>query len=166
MRDWKISTKSSSSLWKTLRKSDQRSPKIGALSMTDPPYRRRLPGRFLRLLCQLLRRTNEKKVGWFMTVIFLSPADTKLHFYNDWLCWQNCSTPTVSLANPVNGRTHNGVTRTGSLKRKRGLFAQRQDSQADPTVWALKLKNTHKTVNIANITVPPTYHTTTNSTDR
>lgn len=36
-RDQKISTKSSSSLWRTVRKSDQRSPKTGAQDTTDSP---------------------------------------------------------------------------------------------------------------------------------
>ncbi|KAM3598147.1 uncharacterized protein V6R79_014194 [Siganus canaliculatus] len=75
MRDQKILTKSSSSLWKTLRKSDQRSPKTGALNETDQPYRRSQSRPYLRVLWLLVKRTTGQREGCRLTVHIIPITD-------------------------------------------------------------------------------------------
>lgn len=98
MRARKISTKFLSSLWKTLRKSDQLSPKIGALNETDSPFRRRPARRFLELQCQKVRRTDDRSGDW--QFIFLKTGWHKTLFYSVCLFCRSCSTPAGSSPSP------------------------------------------------------------------
>lgn len=98
MRARKISTKSSSSLWKTPRKSDQPSPKIGALNETDWPSRR--PARrFLELPSHKLSRTDDRSGHW--QFIFLSTGWHKTPFYCVCPACRSCSTPAGSSPSSI-----------------------------------------------------------------
>lgn len=73
MRAQKISTKFLSSLWKTPRKSDQLSPKIGALNETDSPFRQRPARRFRKWGAQTTGEGTDSSY-------FSRLGDTKLRF--------------------------------------------------------------------------------------
>lgn len=135
MRDQKISTKSSSSLSKIFRTSDQQSPKTGAPNMTDPPY---------------------SPVRWLVSRVSLSSGKAKR--------WQRChtsylyhsSTPSpifvlfftsIVLENLLHPDsclpgTHYGVTH-GSKSQERATGTPRLNSQVYGSSFFFKNKKTN-----------------------